>query len=173
MDSLPFAFPLGCESTRVHSSVPVESYASPIRYVREASFESLSSTGRDTCETPQCSRLGQPRASRWHHAFVSPTCDAASAHPGHLRDTSGHSADPEGPHWSTDEAPLACRSCLPGDATRHPCTEESSEGSACDASAALSGRARDTVRKCAELQEVHRHQSVSYAWPSRVPCVSL
>lgn len=75
---------------------------------------------------------------------------------------------PEESQRSTNGVSVVLRSCLLGDATRHPRTGESSEGSACDASAALPGRARDTARTCAELQEVHRHQPVSYVCPRRV-----
>lgn len=79
------------------------------------------------------------------------------------------------PHTMTsltvNGVPVVPRSYLLGGATRHPCTGESSEGSVCDASAALSRRARDTVRTCAELQEVHRHQSASYRCPRRVSFV--
>jgi hypothetical protein len=54
--------------------------------------------------------------------------------------SSGGSASralPEGAQRSTNGVPVASRSCLLRDATRHPCTGESSEGCVCGASAAL------------------------------------
>lgn len=128
-------------------------------------------SGGDTCETLQCPCRRRLGASRRRHAPMSPTCNATRAPTGHLRDTWCQGVVSGKPKGGTRKLPLVSRLRLLRDTTRLPDADVSSEGTMCDTGAALLERARDTVRTCAGLRKTQHHQSVSYACPSRGPCV--